>query len=645
MLGRKVVIMKSWVKKYFVAGLLALSLLTNPVSIKAEEVDYIIIDADVSGEEFFDKVSNLDNDTYVFVSVKEGTEKEKKSQLRALSKRVKAASSKGIDYIPNIQDNPDSLYKIGTSAVINATENDDIVKVDKKKKVVYISTYMSGEAFLKTLKQYVGYQLYVYIIGDSEKEQLDSLNDFENRVNKVSNHKYSFLNNYVNAKIVGGYLVFGRITKSNGVSINSPYIDIKYLSGKDFIKQAKKQKEMVLILVEGSSDKEISKKLKAFSKKVKKVSASGEDYGIEECITNGYTYYREKYYRVYQINSPSIIIEKESGTYGYVVNKNNRYVQVSTSMSGEQFLSKVSKEKGYDISIHLIGNNQKEKLSNLKAFEARIKKASKKSYHYDLVKLFNQNGVSDTMWYYQITTDDIAQIESSNIVMDISKTSGSTFINTIHNSKTDTKVCLTVKASSSKEADEKLKKFADNVKKASKYNLVYGIYTAETRKSLKDLDKGAKQVTVVLKDGTKDLKAVEELVSKIVGWNKMSDNNKFLALSGVCNKRSDYELPGNKFHFYNTNNKLVCRYYADMYQRIVEIITTDCEAEFFNNSEVHHALVILRVGSHYYEGNNYILDKNVRFKESNYDFRSWYKLNPKKYGTKLGKAFIKANRK
>lgn len=546
--------MKSWVKKYFVAGLLALSLLTNPVSTKAEEADYIIIDADVSGEEFFDKVSNLDNDTYVFVSVKEGTEKEKKSQLRALSKRVKAASSKSIDYIPYIQDNPDSLYKIGTSAVINATENDDLVKVDKKEKIVYISTYMSGEAFLETLKQYVGYQLYVYITGDSEKEQLDSLNDFENRVNKVSNHKYSFLNNYVNAKIVGDYLVFGRITKSDGV---------------------------------------------------------------------------------YQINSPS----------DYVVNKNSRYVQASTSMSGEQFLSKVSKEKGYDINIILVGNSQKEKLSNLKAFEARIKKASKKSYHYDLVKYFNRNGVSDTMWYYQITTDDIAQIESSNIVMDISKTSGSTFINTIHNSKIDTKVCLTVKASSSKEADEKLKKFADNVKKASKYNLVYGIYTAETRKSLKDLDKGAKQVTVVLKDGTKDLKAAEKLVSKIAGWSKMSDNNKFLTLSEVCNKRSDYELPGNKFHFYNTSNKLVCRYYADMYQRIVEIITTDCEAEFFDNLEVNHALVILRVGSHYYEGNDYILDKNIRFKESNYDFRSWYKLNPKKYGTKLGKAFIKANGK
>ena len=554
MLGRKVVIMRSWVKKYFVAGLIALCMLTNPVSTKAEEADYIIIDADVSGEEFFDKISNLDSDTYVFVSIKEGTEKDKKSQLKALSKRVKAASSKSIDYIPYIQDNPDSLYKIGTSAVINATENDDLVKVDKKKKIVYISTYMSGETFLKTLKQYVGYQLYVYITGDSEKEQLDSLNDFENRVNKVSNHKYSFLNNYVNAKIVGDYLVFGRITKSDGV---------------------------------------------------------------------------------YQINSPS----------DYVVNKNSRYVQASTSMSGEQFLSKVSKEKGYDINIILVGNSQKEKLSNLKAFEARIKKASKKSYHYDLVKYFNRNGVSDTMWYYQITTDDIAQIESSNIVMDISKTSGSTFINTIHNSKIDTKVCLTVKASSSKEADEKLKKFADNVKKASKYNLVYGIYTAETRKSLKDLDKGAKQVTIVLKDGTKDLKAAEELVSKIAGWSKMSDNNKFLALSGVCNKRSDYELPGNKFHFYNTSNKLVCRYYADMYQRIVEIITTDCEAEFFDNLEVNHALVILRVGSHYYEGNNYILDKNVRFKESKYDFRSWYKSNPKKYGTKLGKAFIKANGK
>ena len=138
--------------------------------------------------------------------------------------------------------------------------------------------------------------------------------------------------------------------------------------------------------------------------------------------------------------------------------------------------------------------------------------------------------------------------------------------------------------------------------------------------------------------------ACEKMVSNIKEFKYMSDNKKSLVLAKKCQAQSTwYNQQWNEFHFYKKDNKLVCYDYAYMYKRVAEMITDKARTEIVLNANAKHAIAIICIGNSYYEGNNGHLSKKFHWK--GYDIRSWYKSNPKKFGSKLVKGFIKANGK
>lgn len=318
--------------------------------------------------------------------------------------------------------------------------------------------------------------------------------------------------------------------------------------------------------------------------------------------------------------------------------------------TGSEFLEQVmNSNDDLDIQIGLAYVDEEEESRKLIKFENEVMEASKYNMSYDIYAsrndIFRVGQFKDGRYYKKyllnMKTKNIREIETSKYVFDIDKTNGKEFLKKIHSDKGDNKIILAVKYNSKKEVNKKLKKFADEVKKASKYHLNYGIYTKYNINSFATKDDYA---IIALTETTKDINACERLVSRIKNWNKLSDTAKFLKLSAICNRRSEYAKPGTDFHFYKKNNKLVCRHYAAMYKRILEMITYKGKAELIikQDDSVNHELVLIKVDNNYYEGNNDCLLKN--FECEKLSFRDWYKSNPKEFGkTELEKAFIKAN--
>lgn len=325
------------------------------------------------------------------------------------------------------------------------------------------------------------------------------------------------------------------------------------------------------------------------------------------------------------------------------------YVDIDKT-TGSEFLNQVmnSSDDLY-IQIVLTYANEEEESRKLIKFENEVMEASKYNIAYDIYDSRNVNfcvGQFKDGRYYKnyllnMKTNKIKEIETSKYAFDIDKTGGKEFLKKIHSAKGDNKIILEVKYKDNKKADKNLKKFADKVKKVSKYHLNYGIYTKNDKDSFITKDG---YTIIVLAETTKDMNACETLVSKIKNWNKLSDTDKFLKLSAICNSRSEYAKPGTDFHFYKKNNKLVCIHYAAMYKRILEMITYKGKAELIikQSDGVNHELVLIKVDNNYYEGNNNYLLKN--FECEKLSFRDWYKSNPKEFGkTTLEKEFIKAN--
>ena len=313
------------------------------------------------------------------------------------------------------------------------------------------------------------------------------------------------------------------------------------------------------------------------------------------------------------------------------------------SISGEQFFDEVKnckENKEIEVTIH---GNIAQGVAN---FADKIAKASNIHCAYAEYNSLTWHNVSKQQLKLEYTTNDIKEMETGKYEINIDEVTGEEFLKKIHSSKANSKVRLYVTARTKKEADNKLKEFAKEVKKFSKSGLNYAIDTKENREKLSNYQQNLEITTmIVLNERTKDINAAEKMVSNIKGWKKMTENQRFLALAKACQKKSRWKQPCNDFHFYNKMNNLVCHDYAIMYKRVAEMITSNCESQYVRKDfkdNTSHALMLVRVGKQYYEGNNENLSKNYRNKDAS--FRAWVKENKKEYTkTELERNFLKAN--
>ena len=313
-------------------------------------------------------------------------------------------------------------------------------------------------------------------------------------------------------------------------------------------------------------------------------------------------------------------------------------ITMTTDDMGEDFLKKVVKTKGNkDIYLKY---RSKEDLAN---FANEVKAVSNAHSTYDIeteeTLHTNKNGKVKLAF----TTKDFKEMESGKMYFDLKEKTGKDFIKSLHSSKADSQIVLGVTAETKKGAIKQLKNFQKEVQKVSKFGLSYEIYTGDNVKQLKGYQKGC-TFYIPLADRTKDMLACEKMVSNIKDFKYMSDSRKFVVLAKKCQAQSKwYNQQWNDFHFYNKNNKLVCYDYAMMYKRVAEMVTDKARTEIVLNKDAKHALAIICIGNSYYEGNNGHLSKKFHWKGN--DIRSWYKTNPKKFGSKLVRDFIKANGK
>ena len=319
------------------------------------------------------------------------------------------------------------------------------------------------------------------------------------------------------------------------------------------------------------------------------------------------------------------------------------------SISGEQFFDKVKnckENKEIEVTIH---GNMEQGIAN---FADKIAKASDigcayaKYYTFANYYTFAWHNVSNHQLKLDYTTNDIKEMETGKYEINIDEVTGKEFLEKIHSSKANSKVRLYVTARTKKEADNKLKEFAKDVQKSSKYGLNYAIDTKENRAKLNSYQQNLELTTmIVLNERTKDIKAAEKMVSNIKGWKKMTENQRFLSLTKACQKKSRWKQPCDDFHFYNKMNNLVCNDYAMMYKRVAEMVTNNCESQYIMKEfkdNTSHALLLVRVGKQYYEGNNGTLSKNYKDKEVS--FRAWVKENKKEYTkTQLERDFLRVN--
>lgn len=315
-------------------------------------------------------------------------------------------------------------------------------------------------------------------------------------------------------------------------------------------------------------------------------------------------------------------------------------ITMTTDDMGEDFLKKVVKTKGNkDIYLKY---RSKEDLANF-AYEVKAVSNAHSTYDIETEETLHTNKKGKVKLSY--TTKDFKEMESGKMYFDLEEKTGKDFIKSLHSSKADSQIVIGVTAETKKGAIKQLKRFQKEVKEFSKFGLSYEIYTEDNVKQLKDFQKGCTFTFYIpLKDRTKDMLACEKMVSNIKDFKYMSDNRKFLALAKKCQMQSKWHnQQWNDFHFYKKDNKLVCYDYAYMYKRVAEMITDKARTEIVLNKDAKHALAIICIGNSYYEGNNDHLSKKFHWKD--YDIRSWYNTNPKKFGSKLVKGFIKANGK
>lgn len=313
-------------------------------------------------------------------------------------------------------------------------------------------------------------------------------------------------------------------------------------------------------------------------------------------------------------------------------------ITMTTDDLGEDFLKKVVKTKG-DKDIYL-KYRSREDLAN---FANEVKAVSKAHSTYDIeteeTLHTNKNGKVKLAF----TTKDFKEMESGKMYFDLKKSTGKDFLKALHSSKADSQIVIGVTAETKKGAIKQLKRFQQEVNEVSKFGLSYEIYTGDNVKQLKDFQKGC-TFYISLEDRTKDMLACEKMVSNIKDFKYMSDNRKFVVLAKKCQMQSKWHnQQWNDFHFYKKENKLVCYDYAMMYKRVAEMITDKARTEIVLNANAKHAIAVIGIGNSYYEGNNNHLSKKFHWK--GYDIRSWYKTNPKKFGSKLVRDFIKANGK
>lgn len=312
-------------------------------------------------------------------------------------------------------------------------------------------------------------------------------------------------------------------------------------------------------------------------------------------------------------------------------------ITVNSNIDGNKFFKMIKNTKGEkDIYVKI------KNTAELAHFADELYYTSNISYDYEVETPETEHTLKNGKVKLLYSTADIKEMEAGKLVFDPDSDTGKDFIKALHKSKADSKIRLRIAADNKKDALKQLKKFQKEVKKASEFGLSYEIYTVENVKQL-DRCQGA-AIYIDLEDRTKDMLACEKMVSNIKDFKYMSDNRRFLALAKKCQMQSKwYNQQWNDFHFYNKNNKLVCYDYAMMYKRVAEMITDKVRTEIVLNANAKHALAVIGIGNSYYEGNNGHLSKNYHWKGN--DIRSWYKTNPKKFGSKLVRDFIKANGK
>ena len=317
---------------------------------------------------------------------------------------------------------------------------------------------------------------------------------------------------------------------------------------------------------------------------------------------------------------------------------NQRKLVIDSNVSGEEFFQLVNRvSKNEDIYIET--QTYVYRCSELDDLAERVKSASAINFDYEINGYEVKTTFTGTLAKLLYKTGDIQEMETGTSVVNIDIASGSDFFDTLYGCRNNCKIRLKFSNTNGADAVKRLKHFQKEVKKQSRYHLNYGICTEENFQKIKEINGDG---YIDLWDRTKDLIACEKMVSKIRGWNKMSENKRFLALSDACNKKSRYCLATrSEFHFYNKQNDLVCRDYAKMYMRIAGVISENARSEYIVNKGATHAVAVVNIGSNYWEGNNQYLSKH--FKCQKYSLRAIYREDKKRVGTPLVMDFLDAN--
>lgn len=311
---------------------------------------------------------------------------------------------------------------------------------------------------------------------------------------------------------------------------------------------------------------------------------------------------------------------------------------IDSNASGEEFFQLVNMaDKNEDIYIET--QTRVYRCNKLDDLAERVRPSSRINFDYEINGYEVKTTFTGTLTKLLYKAGDIQEMETGDSVINMDTAGSADFFNILYGCANDCKIRLKFSDTNGTDAVKRLKQFQKEVEKQSRYHLNYGICTEENIRKLKEMNGNG---YIDLWDKTKDLNACEKMVSKIKGWNSMSESKRFLALSDACNKKSRYDLATRgEFHFYRKQNNLVCRDYAKMYMRIVGIVSEKARSEYIVNKEATHAVTVINIGSNYWEGNNRNLSKHYKCKK--YSLREIYREDKKRVGTPLVMDFLNAN--
>lgn len=285
-------------------------------------------------------------------------------------------------------------------------------------------------------------------------------------------------------------------------------------------------------------------------------------------------------------------------------------ITIDSNISGDTFF-RVINETSDDEDINILIHNYSQKSRELQQLADRIEASSQIKFDYDADCYEVKTTVKNMQAKLQYTTETVKEMETGKTVIDVVNSKGEDFFTILNNCQNNCKILLKVNRM------QDLMRFQKEVKEKSKYHLNYEIVTNDTIKSLEN------GCYIEIEDKTKDIKACEKMISKIKGWNKMTDSKKFLALAKNCNKKSMYYKPKrDEFHFYNEMNYMVCRDYARGFIRVATMITDNCKTEYIVNKKGTHAVAVINIGKNYWECNDQYISKN--FKCKGYSLREFY---------------------